>query len=972
LGLRHSEECELLLVRAREFAEKNNFLGVEHVFLALIDRERELIKEMLSPTGVSIDYILEEMNNYCWSTSEKPIWNEFITTPRMKNLPKIAEKEALNARSMKIEPIHYLLAILKERRGVVSISLINSGLSIDELYENFSEGYSSQEIPVNQKVDKNQSEGKIEMPLSSKKGLGIPGAGSGKESVKKARKSILSQIGRDLTDLARPWYEIDEETISNLTKGEWFKIEDIIIDSYKGRIAEKHLHIIEVLKQKLKEDKIKVLAKDKLIKILKQDFSKEEIAEIIKLIPEGAKIKFDDEKLKPIKSKDAKRFSKEELTEKLKKSYSEEEEIQAIQNAALKRNLDPVIGRKNETMSLIQVLCRRGKSNPVIIGEPGVGKTALVMALAQRIADKRVPEHLQDKKLIELGMSSLVAGTKHRGEFEERFDQLLKELQQDSNLLVFIDELHLIIGAGDSKGGMDAANILKPALARGDISLIGATTIDEYRKYIEKDPALERRFQTVQVNEPSEEDTVEILKTLRPKFEKHHKVKISDDAIMQAVKLSVRYLTERFLPDKAIDLIDEACSSVKVQQYASLSLMPGRYKYDLSTGQVEDITEDISSSTNIIISGKEIAQVISLWTDIPVVKLTTEESVRLSEMENILKDKVKGQDGAVHKVSQVVKMARLGLANPGRPRGVFLFLGSTGVGKTELAKALAAFLFGSEEDLIRLDMSEYKEKHSISKLIGSPAGYVGYEDEGRFTRMVRTKPYSVVLLDEVEKAHPEVFDIFLQVFDEGRLTDQRGRTINFCNTIIIMTSNLAVDYDEILKHVEEEKEMAGEGWAIDEDMVEREKICDKLQEYFRPEFLNRIDEIVVFNPLQKEVLRAIAGLNIDSFLKRLREEKAIEMQVEDDVIELILKYGYNPRYGARPLKRAVQRFLINSFAQRMLEVEFKPGDKVYATLQGEKVIFRKEGETPMEDERNDLDDDGGDEDFLNRTCGPER
>ncbi|MEQ8190878.1 MAG: ATP-dependent Clp protease ATP-binding subunit [Candidatus Eremiobacterota bacterium] len=828
MGLRHSEECEELLVQAKKFARKNNFFGVEHVFLALIDKERSLVEDMISSSGITLDYILEEMNNYCWPTSEQPVWNEFITTPRMKNLLKIAEKEALTARSMKIEPVHYLQAILKEGRGVVPVTLINSGLNLDELYSNL-----SGEAPP---------EGRIPPIPSISKGEN--------QKPDRGKKSLLARCSRDLVLLAK----------------------------------------------------------------------------------EG--------------------------------------------------KLEPVIGRKDETVKMIQVLTRRGKNNPVIIGEPGVGKTALVMALAQRIAENKVPETLRGKKIMELSMTSLVAGTKHRGEFEERLEQLLKEVD-DPNIILFIDELHIIIGAGDSKGSMDAANILKPALARGDITLIGATTIDEYRKYIEKDPALERRFQPVQVNEPSEADTIEILKALRPKFEEHHKVKISDEAVVQAVKLSVRYLTERFLPDKAIDIIDEACSSVKVQQY--VSFMPGKLKYNEATGEVEeiesekksppisDITEDVScKGDRPVITEKEVAKVIALWTDIPIENLTTEESVRLAEMEERMKSRVKGQDKAIHKVSQVVKMARLGLANPGRPRGVFLFLGSTGVGKTELAKALAEFLFGSEDELIRLDMSEYKEKHSISKLIGAPAGYVGHEEEGRFTRMVRTKPYSVVLLDEVEKAHPEVFDIFLQVFDDGRLTDQRGRTINFCNTIIIMTSNLAVDYDEILKKVDEEKQMT-DGWAIDEDMVEREKICDRLQEYFRPEFLNRIDEIVVFNPLIKEVLRNIADVNIASFLKRLKEEKSIDMEIDEELVELILKYGYNPRYGARPLKRAVQRFLINTFAQKMLEEEFKPGVKVYATVQGERVVFRKEGEiSDIHDERNKDDRNDDEEDFLNKTWAPEK
>jgi len=694
-----------------------------------------------------------------------------------------------------------------------------------------------------------------------------------------------------------------------------------------------------------------------------------------------------EEKLKQLNRMKNRELSDDPVKRKLefKKLKFGEREIELILNSVDKQEkVDPVVGRGEETLKMIQVLTRRGKNNPVIIGEPGVGKTALVMALAQRIARGKVPDMLKNKRVIELSMSSLVAGAKHRGDFEERLEKLLKVTTGDPDIILFVDEIHTIVGAGDSKGGMDAANILKPALARGEISLIGATTIDEY-KYIEKDPALERRFQPVQVNEPSEADTVEILKALRPKLESHHNVDITDEALSASVKLSMRYLTERYLPDKAIDIIDEACSSVKVRQASSnLSIIPGKLKYNASTGDVEG--EERSEAIPVI-TEKDVAQIISLWTAIPVTDLTTDESVRLAEMENTLRERVKGQDKAVHKVCQVVKMARLGLASPGKPQGVFLFLGSTGVGKTELAKGLAEFIFGTEDDLIRLDMSEYKEKHSIAKLIGAPAGYVGHEDEGRFTKSVRTKPYSVVLLDEVEKAHPEVFDIFLQVFDEGRLTDQRGRVINFCNTIIIMTSNLAVDYDEILKKVEEEKQMTGDGWAIDEDLVEREKICEKLQSYFRPEFLNRIDEIIVFNPLEKESLKSIASLSINSFLKRLKEEKAIDMEVREEVLELILKYGYNPRYGARPLKRTVQRFLINAFAQELLKTAFKQGDRVCAIREGDRVVFvphsekenlrekvNEKRDPPSSSLYDDLEEELGrdeEDDSFGRTCGPE-
>ncbi len=932
MGLRLSEDCKELLVYSNKIAQKNNFWGVEHFFLALIEKNRQLVMEMLEYSGVDgghINYILEEMDHFCWSTSEEPVWRNFITTPRMEKLGRIAEKEALDSRAMRIEPLHYLKAIIKDGRGVVPLSLRNSGLNLEELLEALTHiGSSGGDIVQKKRNDREDSElpsereiNKKPLPSSLVDKYGKDKKEERKESDKKLKKEsskgVLEKYGRDLVALAREKvYKINDETLEKLKTS--------------GLSEEKLKQLNRMKNRELPEDPIK------------------------------RKLEF-------------------------KKLKFSEREIELILNSVDKQEkVDPVVGRGEETLKMIQVLTRRGKNNPVIIGEPGVGKTALVMALAQRIARGKVPDMLKNKRVIELSMSSLVAGAKHRGDFEERLEKLLKVTTGDPDIILFVDEIHTIVGAGDSKGGMDAANILKPALARGEISLIGATTIDEY-KYIEKDPALERRFQPVQVNEPSEADTVEILKALRPKLESHHNVDISDEALAASVKLSMRYLTERYLPDKAIDIIDEACSSVKVRQASSnLSIIPGKLKYNASTGDVEG--EETSEAIPLI-TDKDVAQIISLWTAIPVTDLTTDESIRLAEMENTLKDRVKGQDKAVHKVCQVVKMARLGLASPGKPQGVFLFLGSTGVGKTELAKGLAEFIFGTEDDLIRLDMSEYKEKHSISKLIGAPAGYVGHEDEGRFTKSVRTKPYSVVLLDEVEKAHPEVFDIFLQVFDEGRLTDQRGRVINFCNTIIIMTSNLAVDYDEILKKVEEEKQMTGDGWAIDEDLVEREKICEKLQSYFRPEFLNRIDEIIVFNPLEKESLKSIASININSFLKRLREEKAIDMEVKEEVLELILKYGYNPRYGARPLKRTVQRFLINAFAQELLKTSFKQGDRVCAIREGDRVVFvphnekenlsekvNEKRDPPSSSLYDDLEEELGrdeEDDSFGRTCGPE-
>jgi ATP-dependent Clp protease ATP-binding subunit ClpC len=581
--------------------------------------------------------------------------------------------------------------------------------------------------------------------------------------------------------------------------------------------------------------------------------------------------------------------------------------------------MDPVIGRNDEVRRVLQIITRKNKNNPVLIGEAGVGKTAVVFGLAQRIAEGKVPEMLQNKRLLDLSLSSMVAGAKHRGEFEERLQAIIKEVAENPDIILFIDEIHTLVGAGDSKGGMDAGNILKPMLARGEFPVIGATTTDEYHKSIEADPALERRFQPVLVSEPSEEDTLAILKGLQDRYEKHHGVKFTDKALLAAVKLSVRYLPDRNLPDKAIDLIDESAAKIKMR---SVSIS------DSNTLAIE-VTEDV------------VAEVVSLWTGIPVSKLTSEEKERLLQMEEYLTRRVIGQNEAIKIVSQTIRMVRMGLGNPNRPSGIFLFLGPTGVGKTELAKTLADFLFGSEKEMVRLDMSEFMEKHAISRLIGSPPGYVGHEEEGQLTKAVRTKPYSVVLLDEIEKAHPEVFDLFLQVFDDGRLTDSKGRTVNFTNSIIILTSNIGTS------KVDEN----GNTILIDTDNpATREGIFQELRKSFRPEFLNRIDEIIIFNPLGRESLNQIITLSVAEILKRIKD-KGIALAFDQSAFDLFLRMGYNPAYGARPLKRAIQTHLSKPLAEKMLTLGegFSGTVKVSALPDAENLDFEIIPGTPVED-----------------------
>lgn len=573
--------------------------------------------------------------------------------------------------------------------------------------------------------------------------------------------------------------------------------------------------------------------------------------------------------------------------------------------------VDPIIGRSDEVRRVLQILARKTKSNPVLIGEAGVGKTAVAFALARRIYEGKVPDALKNKKVLELSLSSMVAGAKHRGEFEERLEGVTKEAIADPDLILFIDEIHQLVGAGDSRGGMDASNILKPALARGELRVLGATTTDEFRKYIEKDPALERRFQPVLVGEPSEEEALQMLQGIQKRFETHHGVKFEDKALAAAVKLSVRYLPDRNLPDKAIDLIDEAAARVKTRS--------GVFQLDAEGRASISVSEDV------------VAEVVADWTGIPVQRMTEQETTRLLKMEAELSGRVVGQDHAVAAVAQAIRVVRVGLVAPNRPGGVFLFMGPSGVGKTELGKALAEFLFGNPHEIVRLDMSEYHDKSSVNRLIGSPPGYIGHDEEGQLTKAVRTKPYCVVLLDEVEKAHPEIFDLFLQVFDDGRLTDSKGRTVNFTNTIIVLTSNLGAR--ELL-----EAGGPNQGYAGQLDSLP-EQYQKALRSHFRPEFLNRLDEIVAFRSLERSDLQGIAEIHLQFMKDNLKERRGVTLEIAPDAVELLLEYGYQPQFGARPLKRAIDIHLARPLAEEMLRRAPAEGDLLVARRDGDKIVF---------------------------------
>jgi len=635
-----------------------------------------------------------------------------------------------------------------------------------------------------------------------------------------------------------------------------------------------------------------------------------------------------------------------------------------LTKAAQAGDLDPVIGRSKEIERIVQILSRRTKNNPVLIGEPGVGKSSIAEGLAQKIIDGNIPEILRGKRLVSLDLPGMLAGAKYRGEFEERLKNTMAEIRRAGNVILFIDELHTIVGAGASEGAIDAANIMKPLLARGEMQCIGATTLREYHKYIEKDAALERRFQPVHVGQPTKEESVEILMGLRERYENHHKVRITDEAIKAAVQLSDRYISDRFLPDKAIDLIDEAASRVRIRTFAAppdmqaqekrLEELENETKKAVLEENFEKAAEMRDQKKNLqkeiddtrkewekrreekveIVSEEEVAQIVSLWTGIPVTRMTEDEATRLLKMEEILHKRVVGQDEAIKAVARAVRRARAGLKDPNRPIGSFIFLGPTGVGKTELCKALGEALFGDEDSLIRIDMSEYMEKFSVSRMIGSPPGYVGYEEGGQLTEKVRRKPYSILLLDEVEKAHPDVFNVLLQILEDGRLTDGQGRIVDFKNCVVVMTSNAGA-------HTIGKQRAVGFGSAFDDEKSYekmKDSIMVEVKKLFRPEFINRVDEIIVFHSLEQNHIDSIAELMMKSVAKRL-SERGIELEITQEAARVVAQAGYDLQYGARPLRRAIQRLVEDALSEDILSGKVKIGQKIRALADGEKLRY---------------------------------
>ena len=633
-----------------------------------------------------------------------------------------------------------------------------------------------------------------------------------------------------------------------------------------------------------------------------------------------------------------------------------------ITEMAAEKKLDPVVGRQVEMERIIQIMSRRTKNNPILLGEPGVGKSAVVEGLAQRIVAKEVPETIAEKRIFSLDLGAMVAGSKYRGEFEERLKETLKEIQKQKNIILFVDEFHTLVGAGSAEGSLDAANLLKPALARGELQCIGATTQDEYRKYVEKDSALERRFQAVTVQEPTPEESIIVLKGLQPCYESYHQVQIEEEAIVASVQLSQRYINDRFLPDKAIDLMDEASAKVRIQnEPAPLILLEEKQMMELETAKKEALFEQNYEQAAILrdeqqllkqkiekaqadwkqqkqstiphVTKEDIAHVVAQWTGIPLKKMTETDSERLLQMEQVLHERVIGQDEAVRAVSRALRRARAGLQDPNRPIGSFVFLGPTGVGKTELCRALSEAMFDDENAVIRIDMSEYMEKHSVSRLVGSPPGYVGFEEGGQLTQKVRRKPYSVVLFDEVEKAHPDVFNLLLQILDDGRLTDNTGRVVNFKNTIVVMTSNAGASSITNARSL-------GFGGSVDtakDYEAMKERIMKEVKTLFRPEFINRIDELIVFHALEQQEIQAIASLMLRTVAKRL-VDRGITLHYEKDVVQLLAKEGYDPKFGARPLRRAISRMVEDSLSEEILSGRIALGDDVHLYVTPENTI----------------------------------
>ena len=644
--------------------------------------------------------------------------------------------------------------------------------------------------------------------------------------------------------------------------------------------------------------------------------------------------------------------------------------------AARSGKLDPVIGRSKEIQRVVQILSRRTKNNPVLIGEPGVGKTAVVEALAQRIISGEVPESLQGKRLVTLDMGALVAGTKYRGEFEERLKKILEELRGSGTCVLFIDEMHTMVGAGAAEGAVDAANILKPALSRGEIQCIGATTLDDYRKYVERDPALERRFQPVHVDEPSAEDTLEILRGIKGRYEEHHHLTITDEALHMAATLATRFIADRFLPDKAIDLMDEAASKVRIKASSSPlsmkesmkvlenlrkekeeSIAAQQYEYAAElrdrelklADKIQNMEEEWESDQEgheAMVTEEDIAEVVSMWTGIPVTRLAVEETERLLHMEKALHERIVGQDEAILAISKAVRRARAGIKDPRRPIGSFIFLGPTGVGKTELVRTMAEFMFGSEDSMIRLDMSEFMERHTVARLVGAPPGYVGYDDGGQLTEAVRRKGYCAILLDEIEKAHPEVFNILLQIFDDGHLTDAKGRKVDFRNSIIVMTSNIGSDL--IKRDTSLGFTAKTEDGKSGEQQYERmkDKVMEEVKRFFRPEFLNRIDGTVVFHPLSKEHILQIVDLMLKQVKIQLKE-KNVELEITQEVKERLADTGFDPTFGARPLRRAIQDQIEDMLSEELLAGHLQPGETVVIEVEGDKMVARPQVAVPL-------------------------